>query len=373
MMRIAIDAHAIGSRLGGNETYVSELLASLLSTSTDHTFIPYFADEKARAEWVRRFPGLESYVFRRASTWARLSHELTLRTKADRVDLLHVQYSGPLINAVPLVTSVHDTSYRMFPDFFSRMERYLLSHSISRTMAKASKVITISETSRKDIETYHHMDPAKIEVTYLGYDNLRFNSQKNKERIALVRERYSITTPYVLTVGNLQPRKNLVTLLQAFEKLVATTPEMPHRLVLVGKAGYRHSTIFDTVEQSFIRERIVLTDYVPLDDLPDLYRGADLFVYPSLYEGFGLPIVEAMACSVPVVTTTGGALPEIAGGAATLVEPKDVDAMARAMKDILSDWILAKSLRELGTARAREFSWQRTALQTLAVYKAVMT
>jgi glycosyltransferase involved in cell wall biosynthesis len=180
-------------------------------------------------------------------------------------------------------------------------------------------------------------------------------------------ERWSIRRPYILAVGNLQPRKNLLRLIEAFAQLI-TERRIPHQLVLAGKAKWRESDIHRTVRRLGIEDRIVFTGRVPDEDLACLLNGAELFVYPSLYEGFGLPVLEAMACGTPVVTSNCTSIPEVAGDAALLVDPYRVDELADAIHHVLSDESLRARLREKGLARSQMFSWRQTARKTWTAY-----
>ena len=174
--------------------------------------------------------------------------------------------------------------------------------------------------------------------------------------------------PYVLGVGNLQPRKNLLRLVEAFSRLKRNTG-LPHQLVLVGRAKWKESDLFDAIRKAGVESHVLFPGYLPDEDLVTLYAHADMFVYPSLYEGFGLPVLEAMACGVPVVTSNVTSIPEVAGDAAVLVDPLDVAALTGAIGRVLSDEALRRALREKGPRRAAHFSWKQTALQTWAYYQ----
>jgi glycosyltransferase involved in cell wall biosynthesis len=210
------------------------------------------------------------------------------------------------------------------------------------------------------------IDPARISVTHLGVD-ARFRPPDPEERAAFL-QRQQLVRPYILAVGTLEPRKNLPGLLRAYARLA---PEVPHDLVLVGAEGWLTGEIHATLEKLRLGGRVRMTGFVADDDLPHWYGGADLFAFASLYEGFGLPVVEAMACGVPVVTSNVSSLPEVAGDAAVLVDPADVDAIADGLRRVLTDTDLARRLRHSGLKRAARFTWEQTAARTVAVYREV--
>lgn len=368
-MRIGIDAHAIGSRLGGNETYIAGLLEGLGRIEPSHEFIAYFASEKAAEPWRGRFDNLTVRVLKSPSAFPRLLMEFPARAVVDRLDLLHVQYVAPPVSLVPVVATIHDISYEFFPQFFSRKEILQFRTAIRWTARRARRVITISENSKRDIIDIYEIPPDRVDVTYLGVDLTRFRPPLAGAGIETVLSRYGIEKPYVLAIGNLQPRKNLPRLIDAFVDLKRRRPELSHRLILAGKPAFRHSEVFSRVRKYGLDEEVIFTGYLPDDDLPVLYQGADVFAYPSLYEGFGLPVAEAMACGTPVVTSNRSAMPEVAGDAAILVDPEDTAEIAEGLLKILADPGLAATMSRRGEQQAKRFTWDSTARLTLTAFE----
>jgi glycosyltransferase involved in cell wall biosynthesis len=228
-------------------------------------------------------------------------------------------------------------------------------------------VITVSRQSCQDLIKYLPVNPKKINVIPEAA-SLHFHPLNEAEYLPAL-ERHGIRRPYILSVGSLEPRKNLLRLLEAYARLEGSRPS----LVIAGARNYwKSSPVVETVSRLGLEQHVRFTGYVEDADLPALYSAASLFVFPSLYEGFGLPVLEAMACGTPVVTSSVSSLPEVAGDAALLVDPRDVDAIASAMRRILDDSDLAADLRARGLARAAQFSWERTARETLAVYEKVL-
>lgn len=370
-MRIGIDAHAIGSRLGGNETYIAGLLFALGWAESPHEFVAYFTSEAAAEPWRGRYANIAVRVFKMPSL-PRLLAELPIRAAADRLDLLHVQYVAPPIRSVPAVAMIHDICYEFLPQFFSRPEVIQFRIAIRWTARHARRILTVSETSKQDIVNIYGVPSSRIDVTYNGVDLTRFQPDAEGSRVDATLARYGIKRPYILAVGNLQPRKNLVRLIDAFVDLKRQRPELPHSLVLVGKAAFQHSEVFNRAREHGLNDQIFFTGYVPSEDLPVLYQGAAVFAYPSFYEGFGLPVVEAMACGIPVLTSDRGSLPEVTGEAAILINPEDSRAITDGLIQALTDTDKSANLSSRGLQRARNFTWGNTARTTLAAFEAAI-
>lgn len=364
-MRVGIDVHMVGEQETGNETYVVNLVRTLARSDDGHMYIAFTPHPSAMDEAI----GAPSRAVR---IWPRLPLlrvlvGIPVFACRHRIDLLHMTYIMPPVCTVPCVVTVHDLSFEAFPDMFSPRTRMLLSWGVPFSVRRAARVITVSEHTKRDIVTRYGVPEEKIHVTYEAAAAV-FQPVRDPERLATVRRRYGIPSQYVLAVGNLEPRKNLGTLLRAFRALRADG-RIPHRLVLVGKAGWQTSRLLAELQGESLANDVIWTGYVPLEDLPALYSAAALFVYPSLYEGFGLPPLEAMACGTPVVGSNAAALPEVLGDGALLVSPYDVDGMATAIRSVLLDPGLARGLAERGRDRALTFSWERTARQTVKVYR----
>lgn len=231
---------------------------------------------------------------------------------------------------------------------------------------KARHLLTFSRAVKEQLVSWLKFNPDQITVTPLAADE-RFYPQPS-DSIVNVRKKYSLNEPYLLFVGTIEPRKNLVTLLRAFAKI---KNEFPHCLVLAGARGWYSEPVFAEIESLGLQNRVIHTEYVPADDLPPLMSGAEVFVYPSLSEGFGLPPLEAMACGAPVICSNAPALPEVVGDAAITVPPTDVDAWAEILKQVLTNADLRETLRQKGLIRAKQFSWEQTARLTLSAFERV--
>ncbi len=231
-------------------------------------------------------------------------------------------------------------------------------------------MLTVSEFCRKDIIDRYGLPEDKVVVTYDGVD-ARFFEPATPGEIEQTRKKYGIGDAYILTVGNLQPRKNLVRLIAAYSRLRRARPDIRHQLVIVGKKAWKYHPIMKSVKDSPWADDIILTDYIPDEDLPALYRGAAVMAYPSMFEGFGLPPLEAMACGTPVVVSDRSALPEVVGGAGIKVYPYDVEEIASAIAAVLLDEDVAAWFGRAGEKRATRFTWEQCAKRTMQVYEEV--
>jgi glycosyltransferase involved in cell wall biosynthesis len=363
-MRFAVDAHAIGRHLTGNEVYVRSLLDAFAAHSQDCEFVAYTSAPEA-----------SSYIPASIRTrpispnpFLRLGLQLARRVRQDRPDLLHVQYTAPVGCNVPVVVSVHDVSFLEHPEYFKRDRAIQLQWTVRRTVQRAARVLTGSEFSRASIlKVYGDLEEHKVVVVPNAAAS-QFRPISRETAAFTVRERFAIRAPFLLSVGDLQPRKNQIGLIRAFARLVRTYPQLKHNLVLAGKGTWFADKVRDAACESGVAERIQFIGFVSDPDLLHLYNACDLFVFPSFYEGFGLPALEAMACGRAVVCSNTAALPEVVDGAAILFDPYATDQIVRALADLLLDAELRARMERLGLQRAAHFSWQKTAQRTLEVF-----
>ncbi|MCM8830086.1 MAG: glycosyltransferase family 4 protein, partial [Candidatus Omnitrophica bacterium] len=365
-----IDAHAIGLKQGGNETYALGLLRGLFSIKHPYfNYIVFLSENVPVPEFLLDNEHFSIVRIPRLA-YLRFLRDIPIKTYTEKLDLLHTQYHLPLISHCPGIITLHDVSFLRYPEFFPKDIYWRLRISLLYSVRKAKKIITVSEFSKKEIINFYQIENDKVDVVYNGVsENFRPVSIEKNEKVL---KKYGITKPYILSVSNLQPRKNLCRLIKAFVFLVKNNERFPYKLVIVGKKLWLYNEIFDEIRNSNFIERIVLTDYVPEQDLVYLYNCAEVFVYPSLYEGFGLPVLEAMACGCPVITSNISSLPEIAGNACILIDPYDIDAIAKAIHIVLTDIDLRARLKTAGLKQSQKFSWRRTAEETIKVYDKVL-
>jgi glycosyltransferase involved in cell wall biosynthesis len=377
-MRIALDARTLSGRYTGDRTYWRGLIGALAEIDHEneyfvYTRLPVDGDPP---------PTGPNFTWRilpsptHDAAWMSLAFPKAL--KADKIDVAHTQYNTPLLGArCPVVTTVHDITFALFPEHFLPKDRWILNRFVPGSMRRAAKVIAVSESTRRDIlRTYKlHIEPDKVVTTLLAADS-RFAPPVNGQEFAraALNEKYGLRgKPYILSVGVLQPRKNMPLLLDAFALAKLGPKAIPHLLVIVGKRGWKNEDLDAHLAElpQEVADQIVFTGYVPDEDLPTLYGGADVFCYPSLYEGFGLPPLEAMACGCPVLCSRISSLPEVVGDAGLLLPAKDSDAWATALEKLIDEPLVRARWAERALERSHEFSWRRTAEQTLAIYQSV--
>jgi glycosyltransferase involved in cell wall biosynthesis len=287
-----------------------------------------------------------------------------------RPDICHFpNYLAPVFSACPYVVTIHDMTLFITPRYH-RFKKLVLDRTLVPHVARrAAGIVTVSKSARDDIVRHLKVPREKVRVV-MNAVSPAFKRTSDPAKLEAVRARYGLSVPYVLYVGTIEPRKNLVRLIQAFAPLKKRG--LPHKLVLVGQAGWHCEPIYAEVEKQGLQGDVIFTGYVPFEDLPALYSAAEVMAFPSLYEGFGLPVLEAMACGTPVVTSASSSLAEVAGEAALLVDPYSVEAIAYALFAVYSDATMAEELREKGTRRAAHFTWESAARSTLDLYEQVL-
>jgi glycosyltransferase involved in cell wall biosynthesis len=358
-MRIGIDASITKLNQAGSGVYASSLIDALRRVDSSNTYHLFAGRHKRQMGQRKTFRSRIETIYHDIA-WTHLV--LPYQAWQTGIDVLHVPSSVmPLFSPCPTVISILDTTALAMPQHFNVWQRHYSRLLMPLSARRASMIVTISEQSKRDIVERLNVQPGKVAVTYLAASPAF--QPVSGQAIAEVKQRYGLKS-FILTVGTLEPRKNLSRLLQAYAWLNCS-----HQLVHVGPKGWQYDNILAQLDRLGLRERVRLLGYVPLDDLVGLYNAASLFVYPSLYEGFGLPILEAMACGCPVVTSNVSAMPEVAGEAAMLIDPYDVQAIAGAIQRVLGDPALADRMREQGFAQARRFSWERCAQETIGVYR----
>jgi len=365
-MLFAVDAHAIGRRLTGNEVYIRSLLQALAGAGEGWDLIAYVSQSDA-ASWV---PGRFRFDRVSPNPFLRLGWDLPRRLRRDRPALLHVQYTAPVVCPAPVVVSVHDVSFLEHPEYFPRWRARQLRLTVRRTVQRAARILTGSQFSARAIARHYGRDPEDI-IVVPNAASAVFRPISPGVAAAYVRARFQIEPPYILTVGDLQPRKNHIGLIRAFAELLRAWPGPNLRLVLAGKETWYGPQVRRAAERSGAGRCVHFTGFVTDEDLLHLYNACELFVFPSYYEGFGLPLLEAMACGKAVACADNSALPEVADAAALLFDPHSIEDMARVMLELLLDRELRARMERLGLQRAAQFCWHRTAGRTLEVYQAV--
>ena len=363
-LRVAVDGHVVGRRATGNETYVVNIVDALVARSDIEPVV--FVDEGV--DW----PGTSTPTLRRLrlrTPFLRIPLELPLAARRARADLLHVQYVAPPVTGLPVVSAIHDVSFEDVPGFFGRATAFRLKRSVRRTARMSAMVVTISEFTKARIVHHYDIDPDRIAVTPLAVSP-RWRPLDPDERARRLRG-LDLPPQFVLAVGNLHPRKNIPRLVRA---LAAGRRDGlgDVGLVLAGQRGWHAGEVDEAIAQADAAEWVRFVGFVTDDQLQALYGSARLVAYPSLYEGFGLPVLEALACGAIVVASNTTAIPEVAGSAALLVDPGDDAAVAEGVVRAATDEGLRERLRDAGPRQAALFSWDRTADLTARAYRSAV-
>jgi len=368
-MHIAIDAHSVGTQLAGNETYAINLIEALAQIDQVNQYTLYVTRDEAVARFADRWPNFQVKRTLPHTPLVRIPLTLSVELRRSPVDLLHVQYTAPPFARCPIVSTIHDLSFEHLPETFTRRSRAQLRLTVRRTARKAARILTLSEFSRRDIIETYAVNPDRVLVTPAAAP-ARFAPVENETELKEIRERYRIKANYLLSLGSLQPRKNLARLIEAYASLqkLCSNDQLP-QLVFAGKPGWLDDEIYRAAQRENRNESIKFIGYVPEKDLPALYSGAICFVYPSFFEGFGLPVLEAMQCGTPVIAGNRTSLPEVTGEAALLFDPFDSGALAEAIGRVVDKPGYREELRVKGLERARAFSWTTTAKLTLQAYE----
>jgi glycosyltransferase involved in cell wall biosynthesis len=297
--------------------------------------------------------------------------QLALTARRHQLDIVHDPAGiAPFLfprwpSGVGRVVTIHDMVPFVHPETHDRLTNFLFHRYIPRAIARTDRVITVSDASKRDIERFYDVDSSRVCRVYCGIGE-QFHP-RTEEAVVDICRRYGIHKPYVLAVGALQARKNLESVLEAYARL--RRQGLPHTLVLVGPKAWKSQGVFQRLHQLELDDDVQLTGFIDDRDLPAVYSGASCFIFPSLYEGFGLPPLEAMACGAPVVTSNTSSLPEVVGDAGLLVGPKDIDCLTTAISRVLTDSALASDLRNRGIARAKQFTWEAAALSHADLYR----
>ncbi len=367
-MKIGIDAHMLGQGEGGNETGARGLIEALTRLDSQNHYYLFVEDLANLPDQIQGRSNVTVVTLPTRSSVRRLLLEFPRLVKKYGLDLLHItSYNAPPFCPCPLVVTVYDISFERFPEWFSGRDRLLLGNMVPRSIKKARRVFVPSEFTRDEMLEIYNPSPEKIVVTPCGVLT-HFQPINDKMAWQEIRQKYGIANDFILAVGNIQPRKNLIGLIQAFAILKSQgLASMP--LVMVGKSRWQVREVYQAVEANNLENQIIFTGYVPEQDLVLLYNAAKVFVYPSFYEGFGLPVLEAMACGTPVITSNRASLPWVAGEAALLIDPDKPNELAEALTKVLTNDNLAKEMSRKGLEQAARFSWDDTATLTLAAYQ----
>ena len=370
-----MDARCILLQRTGVGYYTLNLIKSLAKIDHHNSYVLFYSQFKKPKEntlliYKKNFENKVIHIPNRILNFLwRTTKYPSVETWVGKVDVFH----SPNFELTPQkqgrsVLTIHDLCFLVYEKYAIKSARLHYGRRIKSYAQGADVIITVSENSKRDIINHLGIPPETIFVIPEGKDE-KFKPQSDPETISEIKNKYGLSRAFILHVGTLEPRKNLVGLIQAYHRSRA---RKEYQLVMAGRKGWMYKDIFKTVEKLGLTREVIFTGYVPEDDLPALYNASSLFVFPSLYEGFGLPPLEAMACGTPVVTSKVSSLPEVTGDAALLVDPFNIEEIKDSIDLVLSDQKLASSLRKKGLERATLLTWEKTAEKTIEVYRKVL-
>ena len=374
-MRIAIDYTPAVNQVAGIGRYTRCLVQALAESDTENEYVLFYAYSGGpKPAWP--FAGHPNFVEKAVSisnralaiVWHRLGLPLPVNLVVGNVAVYHAtDFVLPPLRKTAGIVTVHDLSFILFPDHADSGLASYLERSVPESVRRARLVLADSDNTRNDIICLLDAPLEKVEVLYAGVD-ARFRPVHDAAELDAVRRRYGLAWPFILSVGTIERRKNLSRLVQAYGRLHAKRRDLP-KLLIVGQRGWLYEDVFESVVDLGLEDDVVFPGYVEDSDLPALYNLAELFVYPSLYEGFGLAPLEAMACGIPVVASNTSSLPEVLGDACLSVAPADVEGLSDAIERALDDTELRADLRQRGLAQAGQFTWARSAERLLELYR----
>jgi glycosyltransferase involved in cell wall biosynthesis len=354
---IAIDIQSTFAQKTGIGVYTNYLVQNLAEVAPEFTYAlirpPKVSDDYSVPERWR---------------WDQLG--FPSRARRSHAHLLHQPgFSAPLLTRAKVVVTVHDSIARLFGSDIPYWSRQYFARWMPFTYAHADHILADSEHTKKDLIREVGVPEEKITVVYLAA-GAEYGINTDQTKLEEIRHKYQIPRPYLLHLGTINPRKNLEFLVRVFSAIAHEFPRLS--LVISGKKGWYYDRLFELVENLGLRERVIFTGYVADEDKPALLAGAEICPFPSLYEGFGLPPLEAMASGIPVISSNSSSLPEVIGGAGILLDPRDEAGWVEALRLVLKSSTRRRELREKGLAQAKRFSWEKTARETADVYRAVL-
>jgi glycosyltransferase involved in cell wall biosynthesis len=369
-MKIGFDARdLIGCRTGVGR-YLLNLVNALSNVTMDNEYHLYThkkLEEKLFDDTQNvHIKNINGYKY----LWKNIFFPISLLS--DKIDLVHIpSYSAMWFPPCKSVVTIHDMIFAKHPEWAANKKQYIrFKYYVKKTAKKADAIIVVSKTSKKEVIELTGVPEEKIYVTYLAADKI-YKVQDNIDKLGRIKQKYSFDKKYILYVGSIHPRRNLERLLKSFALLKKRT-NVPHNLLLVGLSFSPKEKLFQKAKELDLEKDIKYLGYVPDEDLVSLYNFADIFVYPSLYEGFGIPVLEAMACGTPVITSNISSLPEVSGDAAYLIDPYSIEEIYSAMQSILFNKEVRNKLVKKGFERTKNFDWKKTAEQTFYVFNEVM-
>ena len=366
-MRIGIFAVTAGSEAGGPETYEHCLVRCLSRIAPNDEFHIFCLSEKARASFQCEQSNIFFHVLKPRIRWISIPFSLPISLCASGVDFFHATFIPPPLTRQEFIFTMHCYSNFLHPEFYDSTVLWRLNRSIVSGLRRARTIVCVSECVRNLVAMDFKIPIERLPVVHNGIDE-KFCPVPRESARELIRRKYQLARPYALFVGQIKARKNVLRILEAFYQ-VRQQGFADLALVLAGRRSWTSEGIDDCINRLKLRDHVFEIGHVSLHDLPALYSASEMLVFPSLWEGFGIPVIEAMACGTPVITSNLSALPEVVGNAGLLVDPYSVEEIAGAMHRVLSHWDVGNDLRLRGLQRAKHFSWERSARETIRAYQ----
>jgi len=375
-MIIGIDIRVIGKKCTGDEVYFFNLVKNLAAIDKANKYFLFTdRDQEKDSDLAREIEKLElgsnfKIIFLNSpnrfwwNLWA-----LPNYLRQNPVDIFHTQYIAPfwLPKNIKLVLTIHDISFNFFPKYIKKSDLFFLKTLLPRSIRRADKIITVSQSEQEQIINFYKIQPEKIDFVYNGVDYENFAKEFSEEEKEKVRQKYNLPQKFLLYIGTFQPRKNIPVLIEAIKSLDI-------KLILAGNRNVRNfdKKINEVIEKNNFQNKVIFPGWIDEEDKPALLQIADCFVFPSLYEGFGIPIVEAMAAGTPVISSNKTSLPEVGKDGALFCDPKNTDEFSKRIYQAIADENLKADIIKRGSEIAKLYSWQKTAEKTLNMYKSLM-
>lgn len=370
-MKVAIFAAMTGRQSGGPESYEIALIHALTFGGARNEYSIYCVNSEAASIFRQLSSKLSVRRLWPSFRWISFTLSLPIQLLLNPHDIVHATYVAPPFLPGRLVFTLHDLSPFSNPEFYPPAIRLRLQRGFAQSIRRADEIICVSEFTLQHLAERFPTEAARARVIHHGVDDI-YRRVRTSDEIEQVLGRLQVRRPYILCLGKLQARKNTIRIIEAFHQLKKET-RAPHKLVMAGRKMWTSSEVYPLVRRLGLEDDIVFPGHVADNDLPALYRGAEVLVFPSLFEGFGMPVLEAMASGCPVVTSNVTSLPEVAGDAAVLVDPTRTEDIANGIHSVLRDGGFRNQLIERGLIRASHYTWARTAAEVMKVYAEVGT
>jgi len=370
-MRVGIDATSLCRKHTGIEYYTLNLLKNILRIDNKTKYIIFF--RKDIHPDLKKFEGKAKFLICPINNQIFCEQIwLPYIIWKEKTNLLHFPAFPPgLLIFKKHIITIHDATIWKYPETLSWKGKFYMKPLITLATKRTLKILTISENSKKDIIKFSRLLLNKVENTGIAISEI-FKPITNKIKLEEIKKKYNLNSKFILSVCSLEPRKNLVNLLMAYRSLKKINPKIQHKLVLVGRKAWGKNLISNKIKKLKLENDVIMTEYVPKEDLVCLYNLATMFVFPSIYEGFGLPPLEAMACGTPVVSSNASSLPEVVGNATLMINPYDIKEIVNAINTLICNPELRNKLIEKGKMRVKIFSWENVARKIINIYQSLM-